>query len=100
MIVTMDTLVEALTRLQASGYAGSWSARPGGRLACAVCGGEMDALDMVVDKIMRFEGPSDPGDESILYALTGQCGDLGVYISAYGPYACDLHVEVAGRLPR
>jgi hypothetical protein len=94
----VETLLEAGARLQESGYRGAWSARAGGVLRCSVCGLAVDAAEVVIDEVVRFEGPSDPGDEAILYALTGPCGDRGLYSSAYGPYASDADREVAGRL--
>lgn len=96
----METLLEATARLQDSGFRGSWSARPGGLLGCAGCGRVVDAGEVVIAEVVRFEGSSDPGDEAILYALIGPCGDRGLYSSPYGLYASEVHVEVAIRLRR
>jgi hypothetical protein len=35
----------------------------------------------------RFEGPSDPADNSIVYAIETSDGTQGILIDAYGPYA-------------
>ncbi len=35
----------------------------------------------------RFEGPTDPADESILYAIETEDGCKGTLVDAYGPYA-------------
>ena len=96
----METLTEAITRFQMLGYSGSWSARAGGVLRCTTCGADIDAVEVVIDEFVRFEGQSDPGDEAILYALTGPCGDRGLYSSSYGPYAGELDTEVASRFRR
>src|ERR1041385_6797534 len=40
----------------------------------------------------RFEGSSDPADNSILYAIETSDGKRGTLVDAYGPYA-DTHVR-------
>jgi len=35
----------------------------------------------------RFEGSSDPADESILFAIETKDGHRGTLVDAYGPYA-------------
>ncbi len=94
----METLGAAAARLQKSGYRGSLLARAGGVFRCTICGRDLDAAEVVIDEIVRFEGPSDPGDEAILYALTGPCGDRGLYTTSYGPYATEHDRVVASRL--
>jgi hypothetical protein len=94
----METLTAAVARLQESGFNGSWLAKTGGMLHCTVCGADVDACQVLIDEIVRFEGPSDPADEAILYALTGPCNDRGLYSSSYGHYASEADREVAGRL--
>jgi hypothetical protein len=43
--------------------------------------------DMKINDFYRFEGESDPGDESILYLMETNDGQKGLIIDAYGPYA-------------
>jgi hypothetical protein len=39
-----------------------------------------------VDAVVRFEGDSDPGDESAVFALTSEAdATRGTYMVAYGP---------------
>jgi hypothetical protein len=40
----------------------------------------------------RFEGISDPADNSILYAIETNEGELGTVTDAYGPYG-DRHIS-------
>src|SRR3982750_2166957 len=35
----------------------------------------------------RFEGESDPADNSILYAIETTSGEKGTLVDAYGPYS-------------
>lgn len=37
-----------------------------------------------VDKILRFEGASNPDDNAILYAITTENGKKGVLVDGYG----------------
>jgi hypothetical protein len=80
-----DTLTEAIGRLRADGYTDDLAATDDGRLACAQCGVVEDPLTMRIDRTVRFEGASDPGDEAILLAVTCHCGIRGLYSAAYGP---------------
>ena len=43
--------------------------------------------EVEVVNFFRFEGASDPADNSILYALITTDGVKGTLIDAYGPYA-------------
>lgn len=40
--------------------------------------------DFNVDKVLRFEGPSSPDDNAILYAITTKDGKKGVLVDGYG----------------
>lgn len=82
----METLSAATRRLQSAGYEGNWYAAPGGHLVCNECGTEVSVSDAVVDEVVRFEGASDPGDESILFALRSPDGHRGLYGASYGAY--------------
>ena len=39
--------------------------------------------EFVVDEVYRFEGPSNPGDEATLYAITTSSGRKGVLLDGY-----------------
>jgi hypothetical protein len=82
----METMSDATARLRAAGYTESWIAEHS-KLRCFACGTSYDPAQVTVDEVVRFEGPSDPGDEAILFALTGACGHRGLYSAAYGLYA-------------
>lgn len=96
--MTMETLVEAMARLETAGYRGAFSATPDG-LRCPSCGGSHDPGDVGIDELVRFEGESDPGDEVIMFALRcGGCGATGTYVVAYGPMIEPDDAEVVSRL--
>ena len=94
----METLSAATARLQAEGYVKNFVAADGGQLTCADCGATFAPRDVREDQMLRFEGSSDPGDESILLALSCPSGHKGLYSSAYGPYASALEADVLASL--
>ncbi|CAN5731223.1 hypothetical protein BH20ACT4_BH20ACT4_14580 [soil metagenome] len=81
----METLSEAVARLQQEGYEGNWYASEEGELVCEACHVKFDPSQVSVDHVVRFEGPSDPADASILYALSTDDGHRGLYSTTYGP---------------
>ena len=81
----MDTVSDAMRRLQAEGYTGNWYATPDGNLQCDQTGEVADLSNVQIDHVLRFEGQSDPGDEVILFALRSPSGDRGIYSAAFGP---------------
>jgi hypothetical protein len=80
----METMVEAIDRLRSLGYGGDVSAAPGGYVRCGQCGELIDAAQVDIDEIVRFEGDSSPEDEAILAALTMPTGHRGLYVAGYG----------------
>lgn len=82
---TMETLSEAMSRLDDDGFDCSFRANREGLL-------EVDDLPpqrpeaMIVEEVVRFEGQSDPGDESVLFALASRDGRVkGTFVSSFGP---------------
>lgn len=79
------TVSAALAQLAAEGYTADFSSRAQ-TLHCAACGGAHAPAGARVEKVYRFEGPSDPGDEAIVLGLRcPACGVKGVLVSGYGP---------------
>ncbi len=81
---TLPTLSETLTRLKAEGYIEDFNLK-GPYLA-----GERSAIQLapdefVVDQHFRFEGPTDPADEAVLYAISSAKFNLkGTLVNGYG----------------
>lgn len=96
-----DTVTEALTMLDREGYDVefqfvdgeiTWRGR---QRRCAVD-------DVVVERVLRFEGPSDPGDEMIVFGLFDpSSGTRGRMASAFGSAADpDMLDHLAGLASR
>ncbi len=83
--MTMETVSEAVARLERRGYKDQFVAE-GGRIRCQRCESWHHGGDMGLDEVARFEGASDPDDEAAVFALTcGHCGAKGTYTTAFGP---------------
>ncbi len=81
---TMTTLSEVTGLLKARGYTIDFNLKQN----CLECGGNLLKIfpgEFMVDKHYRFEGPSDPGDEAIVYAISSPKYNLkGVLVNGYG----------------
>jgi hypothetical protein len=82
----MKTLVSCINSLVRSGFTEDYK----------IIGGRLKALkrdriyapeEVKVVNFYRFEGESDPADNSILYAIETSDGSKGTLVDAYGPYA-------------
>jgi hypothetical protein len=94
----MSTVSEATHQLQADGYTGNFYAGADGQLVCGECGAEFDPADVTVDRVLRFEGQSDPDDEMIVFAVRAPCGHRGVFSAAYGLYMSTEDAAVVAKL--
>lgn len=95
----MDTLSDAMRRLQADGYTGNWYATADHNLRCNESGEVIDPSEAQIDHILRFEGQSDPGDMVILFALRTPSGERGIYSAPFGAMTPPEDAEVIARMP-
>lgn len=54
--------------------------------------------DFEVLETYRFEGDTDPADESIVYGIITRNGHKGVLVHAYGTYAEDISDDMIRKL--
>ena len=81
----MKTLASCLNKLNQEGYTENFKASEKGLLSMEherIY--EPDQIHVV--NFYRFEGASDPADNSILYAIETSDGLKGTLVDAYGPY--------------
>jgi len=82
-----DTVVDALRLLKAEGYQVEFQLVDG-HLRCDTGDQMCPANDAVVQRLYRFEGVSDPGDEMVVFGLLDPVtGRKGVLASGFGPAA-------------
>ncbi len=81
-----DTLSEAVNDLQKRGYTEDFLISE--EEECLICHSHSLKLshdDFVIDEIYRFEGMTDPGDESIVFALSSdKYAVKGLVVNGFG----------------
>lgn len=84
-----DTLSQAVNDLIKRGYTTDFLIES--EKDCLICKSEdMEATELspeefVIDEVYRFEGMTDPGDESIVFAISSPVYNIkGIVINSYG----------------
>lgn len=82
-----ETVTDAVAALLAEGYTANFQLIDGMLTSDADCPA-CTVAEAAVERLYRFEGPSDPGDEMIVFGLRDTVsGTRGTLASAYGPSA-------------
>ncbi|MBB6502269.1 hypothetical protein [Pedobacter cryoconitis] len=83
----MNTLSQILEKLRQKGIANELGMTDHGKMQGTDPGKIYSPEDLSIIKTYRFEGDSDPGDNSVLYILEDKEGQIGYIIDAYGVYS-------------
>lgn len=86
----MKTLASCINKLTLDGYTEDFKVTEEGHLGGLHNEKNYSPEDVHVVNFYRFEGASDPADNSILYAIETSDGIKGLLTDAYGPYAEQL----------
>ena len=85
-----DTLSQAIESLRSQGYVEDFNLKQN----CLECRqGQFKIFhdEFEIDKVYRFDVMTDPGDQSILYAISSEKYKLkGLLVNAYGIYSDPL----------
>lgn len=93
-----NSLLEALNAYRAMGYTEDFNLKPNA-LACQADNVTLFPAEFHIDFYSRFDGQTDPDEESILYAISSEKYQLkGVLVNGYGPSADELTAELANKL--
>ena len=92
-----DTLSAALNDLNKRGYTIDFNMQSDG-VYCKSLGESFSPEEFEIIEFYRFEGDSDPGDQSIVYALKTNSGHKGVLVDAYGLYSDPLIAGMVQKL--
>lgn len=93
-----NTLTEAINELTAKGYTENFAMEPE-CIHCASLQIRLHPEDFQIDEFYRFEGMSNPDDNSIVYAISSLDGKVkGLLIDAYGVYSENLSPAMVERL--
>lgn len=93
-----ETLSEAINGLRLEGYTEDFNLNRHGLM---LKGGVLSLVhdEFQIDKYFRFEGNTDPSDESIVYAISGIKHHVkGVLVNGYGIYTEAVTNEMAEKL--
>lgn len=82
----MKTLSSCMNKLMLDGFTQYFKINDGG-LESPDTGKTYTPAEIHVLNFFRFEGASDPDDNSILYAIETDGGEKGMLTDAYGTYA-------------
>lgn len=78
------TLSETINRLKKEGYTHDFNIKTD-YIICSQTNAKLSAKDFEIDKVYRFEGSSNPDDQSVLYAISSSNLDVkGVLVNGYG----------------
>jgi len=84
----MPDIARCLAKVEEKGFTDQYQPK-GTHLYCLNNNRIYYPEDISVANYYRFEGPSDPDDMAILYAIETSDGRKGTLIDAYGRYACE-----------
>ena len=93
-----NTLSETMEALRKEGYTEDFNLKEN-YLDCQ--GGKYQIMHHVfeIDRFFRFEGETDPADESILYAVSSDKYNLkGILVNAFGIYSDPVADEMIKKL--
>lgn len=90
----MTDLQKCMNRLESEGYTEQYRVEEDRLVSLDNSNGrKYKPEEVTAVNFFRFEGPSNPDDMSILYAIETTDGHKGTLVDAYGLYADDLTGE-------
>jgi len=93
-----DTLSQAIDAMRRAGYTEDFNLAND----CIVSSSgacRLSPSDFQIDRVFRFEGPTDPGDEAVLYAVSSTRGkEKGLLVNGYGLYSDSVSNALVARL--
>lgn len=94
---SFDTMVDALNGLKARGFTHDFNLKEE-CLHCTTNGRNLSPEEFDVVEVYRFEGMTNPDDNSIVYAIESADGLKGTLVNAYGIYADPMSAAMVAKL--
>jgi hypothetical protein len=94
---TYDSLSDAIAGLKERGYNEDFNLKPY-CIECPSLALQFRPSDFTIDEYHRFEGASNPDDNSIVYGISSKEGVMGTLVDAYGVYSDNLTQEMIEKL--
>lgn len=85
--IEMNTLSQILEKLRQKGLDNEIKMTDHGKMQGVGLNKIYNPEDLTIIKTYRFEGDSDPADNSVLYLLEDKDGNIGYIMDAYGMYS-------------
>jgi hypothetical protein len=82
----MKTLVSCINSLTKFGFTAQFKVQKDNKLKSLETEKTYGPEDVIIKNFYRFEGESDPADNSILYAIETTSGERGTLSDAFGVY--------------
>jgi|SRR3954465_5477274 hypothetical protein len=93
-----DTVTEAVNDLSRRGYSYNFNLSDD-CIECKTHGINLKPDEFHIDEFYRFEGNTDPADETIVYAISAAKHNLkGVLVNAFGMYSDSVSNELIAKL--
>lgn len=87
--------LEAINNLRERGYTEDFNLAEN----CMICRNtKYNASDFEIREVYRFEGDSNPDDESVVYGIESRDGVRGILVNGYGISAEPMSAEIARKL--
>ncbi len=94
---TYDTVAEAVNGLKQRGYNIDFNLEAG-KICCGRTPLSLAPADFEITEFHRFEGPSDPADEAVVYAIESKDGQKGLLVTGFGITAEGIGEEMIEKL--
>ncbi|MFW5658597.1 MAG: phosphoribosylpyrophosphate synthetase [Bacteroidota bacterium] len=91
-----DTLSQAMNSLRDEGYTTEYDFKDD-QLVETDGDRKLDISDFEIDHVLRFEGISNPDDNSVLFAISAE-NDKGQLVMPYGAYADNVSPKLLQKL--
>ena len=88
----MKTLASCINKMTVEGYTEDYKVNESSQLVSLRDEKNYSPDEVHIVNFYRFEGASDPADNSILYAIETNDGTKGTLTDAFGPYA-DINID-------
>ena len=90
-----DTVTEAVSGLKSRGFTEDFNLEQN----CLVCNSQkFEHNEFEITETYRFEGPSDPGDEAVVYGIESNSGLKGILVNGYGYQSDSVSDAIARKL--
>jgi len=89
------TITEAIEQLRKRGYTVDFNLKEN----CIVCDPhKFDSNEFEIVDIYRYEGDTDPADETTVYAIESNNGIKGILVNGYGSSSDSMSAEILSKL--